>query len=461
MKSLPRPPKLSQVLGPSFILLGLALGSGELILWPYLAANYGLGLIWGALLGITFQFFLNLAIMRYTLVWGESIFVGFWRLWRWWPLWFILSTFVPWSLPGFSSASTEIFCRLAGGCTDSVKLGLALATLILTGLILSLGRTLYQTMELIQRTIIIIGIPLILGLVFSLTRYSDWVDLAWGLVGRGDHWWFFPAGVSLASFLGAFAYSGAGGNLNLAQSYYVKEKGLAMGRYGAKISSLIRAKPGPVKLKGETFPLTRSNLARFRRWWRLVVIEHGLVFWFLGLMTIILLSLLAQSLVFGQASQQGIEFLFQEAQAIAIRSTHGWLGRLFLLLAGLMLYSTQLGVLESSSRIISENLVLLRVGSDQKEVKANLSLWFYAALWGQITLGAIILLFGLTEPRFLLTLAAVLNALAMTLLFPLVIVLNRRRLAPPLRPSLGAQLILVGALIFFLIFSLSLVRSWS
>lgn len=31
---------MSKLIGPSFIILGVGLGSGELILWPYLTANY-------------------------------------------------------------------------------------------------------------------------------------------------------------------------------------------------------------------------------------------------------------------------------------------------------------------------------------------------------------------------------------------------------------------------------------
>lgn len=446
MKDLPQPVKLSQILGPSFILLGLALGSGELILWPYLAANYGLGLIWGAWLGLTFQFFLNLEIIRYSLVWGESVFVGFRRLWPWWPVWFIFSTFIPWSLPGFSSASAQIFSQLLGWQTS---VPLALGLLLFTGLVLTLGRTLYQTMEFIQRLVIILGLPLILILVLILTRPQDWLDLIAGLIGRGQGWWFFPPGVALSSFLAAFAYSGAGGNLNLAQSYYVKEKGLAMGYYGAKISSLLREKVKKVELEGETFPLTLKNLARFRQWWRLVSREHFLVFWFLGLITIVLLSVLAQSLVLGQADSQGLNFLYQEAGAIAGRLGFFW-RQLFLLIAGLMLYSTQLGVLESSSRIISENLLLL---TWKKGRKVKASLWFYLALWGQIILGVMILLLGVQEPRFLLTLGAILNALAMTLLFPLVWYLNRSRLNRKLRPFLINQIVLALALLFFLIFA--------
>jgi len=73
---LPEPITLRKSIGPSIILLGLALGSGELIMWPYLVSQYGLGIIWGGLAGITFQYFLNTEIMRYTLARGESVFVA-------------------------------------------------------------------------------------------------------------------------------------------------------------------------------------------------------------------------------------------------------------------------------------------------------------------------------------------------------------------------------------------------
>jgi hypothetical protein len=100
----------------------------------------------------------------------------------------------------------------------------AVGLLIFVGLILTLGKTLYKTMESIQKTIILVGIPFMMVLAFYLVGRSEWQEAMWGLVGKGDGWWFFPTGIAVASFLGAFAYSGAGGNLNLAQSYYVKER---------------------------------------------------------------------------------------------------------------------------------------------------------------------------------------------------------------------------------------------
>ena len=45
--SFPKPNNLINLLGPSFIILALGLGSGEIILWPYLTSKYALGIAWG------------------------------------------------------------------------------------------------------------------------------------------------------------------------------------------------------------------------------------------------------------------------------------------------------------------------------------------------------------------------------------------------------------------------------
>lgn len=443
--NLPTPPSLWRTIGPSFILLGLALGSGELLLWPFLAANYGLGLLWGALLGVSFQFVLNTEAMRYTLAKGESIFVGFRRLSILLPIWFILSTFIPWSIPGFSSASSQILAQFIPIFSTKI---VAIGLLLLTGIILSAGKTLYKTMETIQRNIILIGVPMIILLTFYLSSMTDWQSAAWGLIGRGDGWWLFPANIGFFAFLGAFAYSGAGGNLNLAQSYYIKEKGFGMGKGTRKISSLISGGQQKMYLEGKIFSQTASNNKLWQRWWRLVNIEHFLVFWVLGFVTIALLSILAYALVFGQAQAEGISFLYQEAAIITGR-VGPFVGTAFLLLSAIMLFSTQLGVIESSSRIISENILLLfyRPGK-----KSNLSAGFYFALWGQITLGILVLLSGWQEPRFLITLSAVLNAAAMMIAFPLIYWLNRRELPKLIQASWWRKLVMLIAFIFFVIF---------
>ncbi len=443
--NLPTPPRFWSSIGPSFILLGLALGSGELIMWPYLSAVWGMGLLWGAFLGISFQYILNTEIMRYSLARGESVFVGLRKMAPWLPVWFILSTFIPWSLPGFSSASSQIFANIFR--IPDAKI-LAIILLLLTGVVLTLGKTLYHTMEFLQKAVIVIGLPFIIILVVLITKRIDWIETGLGLIGKGQGWWFFPPGVALASFLGAFAYSGAGGNLNFAQSYYIKEKGFGMGKFTEKITSLFTPGKKVINIEGSSFTDNNENFTLWKKWWRLVSAEHFIVFWSIGLITIILLSILAKSLVFGNASQSGIDFLYQQSSVLISRIGPVF-GIGFLIVAALMLFSTQIGVLESSSRIISENFLLI---SYKPGFTANPSLAFYVALWGQITFGIIILLLGFQEPRFLLTLSAVLNAVAMMFAFPLVYFLNRKNLKTRYRASLPAQFFFILGFVFFVVF---------
>ena len=449
--SLPPPIKLKDSIGPSFILLGLALGSGELIMWPYLVSLYGLGIIWGGLVGITFQYFLNTEIMRYTLAYGESVFVGWRKLGKLIPIWFIFSTVIPWALPGFASSSATILNHVFPILPVRWT---AVSLLILTGLIISSGKTLYKTMEKVQKTLLMIGVPFVAILTFYMARGIDWYNLLQGLVGQGEGWRFFPPGIAIGAFLGAFAYSGGGGNLNLAQSYYIKEKGFGMGKYGHGIKSLLQNRVRPVRLDGKIFTLSASNLAKWRLWWRLVTVEHGIVFWGVGLLTIIMLAVLSASSAQGLNSQGGLEFLFNEAKMIGL-ATWPFVGSLFLVVGALMLFTTQLGVLESATRITSENFLLAR-HSPHEPVQASYT--FYVFLWLEILLGVIYLIFGTGEPRALLTLGAILNAAAMGIAFPLILFLNRR-LPSFIRPSPLRQLILITAFSFFAYFVYETIRT--
>lgn len=459
-KTLPKPPSLWKTMGPSFVLLGLALGSGELILWPYLAANYGMGLLWGGVLGISFQYILNTEVMRYSLAWGESVFVGFRKLSRWIPLWYIFSTFIPWSLPGFSSATAQILTRFLPFIPEEVA---AVFLLISVGVILSLGKTLYTTIERVQKFVIFVSLPFIFILTLVLVGQQEWLETARGLIGIGDGWLFFPQGIAITAFLGAFAYSGAGGNLNLAQSYYIKEKGFGMGKYSAKITSLFSGKSEKISLRGNLFRDDGRNQKLWKKWWRLITTEHFLIFWLLGLITIIMMAVLAKTLVFGQEVAQGLDFLYLEADAIAAR-THDIIGVFFLLIAALLLYSTHLGILESSSRIISENVFLFfqkgKFGKFKGGKKANLSKGFYVALWLQIALGMVIYSVGWQEPRFLLTVSAVLNGAAMMVAFPLVYLLNKKFLNKKYQPGLLRKLGMLAAFSFFAVFLGALVVGW-
>ncbi len=444
IQNLPEPISLKSSIGPSIILLGLALGSGELIMWPYLVSQYGLGIIWGGLLGITFQYFLNTEIMRYTLARGESVFVGWRRFGKLIPVWFIFSTVVPWALPGFVLASATMLNHVF----PSLPINITAASLILlTGLIISSGSTLYKTMETVQKTLLSVGVPFVTLLALYMAKSTDWRALFQGFVGIGDGYRFLPQGVAIGAFLGAFAYSGGGGNLNLSQSYYIKEKGMGMGKYGVGIKALLSGS-GSHRIDGQFFPLNASNLSRWRRWWRLVTTEHLLVFWGIGLFTISMLALLSAATARGVESSGGLAFFFRQSEMISA-ALHPIVGSTFVLIGSLMLFTTQLGVLEAASRVIAENILLLKYKINQE---VNASKMFYLVLWSELAFSAVFLFLGFSEPRALLTLGAILNAAAMMVAFILILYLNTRSMPAPLRPPLVRRLILIIAASFFAYF---------
>ena len=447
-ENLPDPLPFRKLIGPSFIILGASLGSGELILWPYLSSNFGLGIIWAAVLGITFQFFINMEIERYTLATGESIFVGLTRKYgRFAPIWFILSTLIPWMWPGLIASSAKLLAK-AFSLNYSGIIGIIL--LLLVGGIYSLGSVVYKTQERVQKTLVLIGIPFILILTMLFTKSNHVQSLVQGLIGKGEGFWFLPVGIPLATFLGAFAYAGAGGNLNLAQSLYIKEKGYGMSKYSGRITNLLSGKKEKITLEGKTFDLNNENLKKFNIWWKRINIEHLIVFWFMGAFTMILLSLLAYSTVFGHANiETSINFVINEGLVIGSK-TIPFLGTFFLIMAGIMLFGTQYSVVGSNARIMSENLI---ISSKEKFKIEKLPKYFYIFLWLQIFAGILIFALGFTEPLTLVVIGAVLNAISMFIYTGLVLRLNQTNLEKPLRPSFFRIFAVFSAFLFYGIFS--------
>ncbi|HRH33083.1 MAG TPA: Nramp family divalent metal transporter [bacterium] len=460
LKVLPPFPKLikfSKIIGPSFIILAFGLGSGELILWPYLTSNYGLGIVWAALLGLTCQYFINMEIERYALVRGESVFVGLNRHLPKAAYWFITSTFIGFGLPGIVAAAAKSLSYATG--IEDYK-WLAIGLLILFGFILSAGTSVYRLMEKLTKMVILIAVPILLLLVVMLVQGEHIVDFWQGLRGIGKNYSFIPSGISLATFLAAFAYSGAGGNLNLAQSIYIKEKGYGMGAYSSKISGLFRKGhiDSSVSLEGQRFAPTAENINRYKSWWKSINLEHGLVFGLLGFVAMALLMILSYSTTYGAAdNQEGIAFIKNQSQHIALVLSLPF-GTLFLVLIGLLLSQTQLGILDSTSRIMAENAALKKIENTHRP-KVHLSKIYFIFLWAQITFGVILFLLDFKEPKQLIVLGAVINAWAMIVHIALVYYLNHKELAPEFRPAIWRKIVLI--LIFIIFLGFGIVTLWS
>lgn len=432
---------LSKLIGPSFIILGVGLGSGELILWPYLTANFGLGIMWAAVVGITMQFFINMEIERYTLVTGESVFMGMTRKYgKWIPIWFLLTTLVPWMWPGIIASAAKVSASALG--MEYTKWW-GIGMLLIVGILFNFGNIVYKTQEKIQKAIILVGVPFILGLAVWLSKSEHWLGL---ITNIG-----IPAELPMATFLAALAYAGAGGNLNLAQSLYIKDKGYGMGKYSGRISNIWEEDQEEVKLEGVKFEANAQNISRFNLWWKRINIEHGIVFWATGALTMIMLSILSYATVYKHPSvQTSINFVILEAVEIGNRS---WpiMGTIFLILVGIMLFGTQFSVFGSNSRIAGENLAIM---FRHHGAHRQLHKFFYGFLWLQVVVGMVIFALGFTEPLQLVIVGAVLNAVSMFIYTGLILWMNMTALDKPLRPALWRIVAVLSAFVFYGFFSL-------
>lgn len=83
--TLPEPPRMGwspvALIGPGLMMAGAAIGGGEWLTGPRNTAQYGGTLMWLAGMSIVLQVFYNLEVIRYAVYSGESIFVGFFRMW--------------------------------------------------------------------------------------------------------------------------------------------------------------------------------------------------------------------------------------------------------------------------------------------------------------------------------------------------------------------------------------------
>ena len=442
-REMPPPVPLRAMVGPSVILAGLSIGSGEFVLWPRLTAEWGFTLFWACWVGVTIQFFLNMEIERWTLATGESAVVGFVRLSRWWgPVFFVCAT-LPWIWPGWATGGATL---LAWKLPLPVT-GTAIAGLVLCGVILSVGPVVYRTIEAIQFVLVAGIFAALLVLTVLLVRAETVVELARGAVGIGR----IPDGIHLPMLLGALAFAGAGGSVNLAQSNYIKDKGYGMGRWIGRITSPLTGREEPESDIGVVFEPTRENLDRWRTWWRRTNVEHFVSFYLLALLSLALFCLLARTLLEPGAAV-GAELTFIGDEAGAIRGRFGpWAENLFLATGVAVLFSTELALLDAVSRVSADLVkVALRVHFGRS---VGLSPLYFAILWAMIAFGAVVLLAGFDRPLVLLVLSASLNGFVMFLYSGLLLRLNVGSFSGALRVHPVRIVALVFSFLFFGYFS--------
>ena len=283
---LPRlPGSFWQLVGPGAVLVGLSIGAGELIIWPRITAQYGAVLVWAALLGVFIQLWLNIEIGRYTLATGESIYTGFCRLSPAYAWVFLMLNVAGWIVPGWA--------RACGGALKVLVVGpegwgspaaWTTVTFAAVAFVLFGPQFVYRSVERTTSALVVVVTVGLVAVGLSVTDAGVWLDLARGAVNFP----YKPPEMPAYELFASIVFAGAGGTANLFYSFYVRDKGWGMGRHMAVVVNPLRGREEKIVDTGFSVRTTPPNLQLWRQWFRHLIRDQVIFFWFLNSFTILL-----------------------------------------------------------------------------------------------------------------------------------------------------------------------------
>jgi hypothetical protein len=425
LNDVPRVPRLKNVIGPSMIALGMGLGAGEFLLWPNLIAANGFAIWWLFWVGVLTQFVVISEIERWSLATGESVFTAMARLDRraFWPWFFLAATLVSFFWPGWAAVSAE-FSRTTINTIVGTEIiptwhPIALFMLAFIWFALAFSRVVYNALERFEVGLILLFFPLLfLALLAVGVTYGDVTALAKGAVSIGSAPRSLLSGEQFPTLLIAVAYAGSGGTLLLAQSLWIRDKGFGMGVYQGRICGI----------RGENERVTDRGFA------------FSATFVVLILLSVVITTLLVSATIgTGNPELAGDQIGTVLAQAEVLRERSGaWLEIVFLLGGALVLFSTQLGIVDTVTRITGD-IVYHRVGRHTRRL--TLSRTFLILLTVFVGASMIVITaswlggesFEALQPNFLVLIAGPFTIASMYCFALVVTVLNTRYLPPAVR----------------------------
>ncbi|HEX5621398.1 MAG TPA: Nramp family divalent metal transporter [Solirubrobacteraceae bacterium] len=429
---------MRRIIGPSVILVGVGIASGEYILFPYIASQVGLVFLWAAVIGLLTQFFINMEIERYTLATGETAVTGFQRLWKPLGLLMVACAIVPNIWPAWATSAATITTFLFGGGNANA---IAIGAMVLIGIALSASPVVYQTIEKFEFVkVALVLVFLVVALTTAVTA-GAFGDLDKTVTSFGS---FTGGELELAVLLGALAYAGAGGTNNLVVSNWIRDKGFGMGSYAPRVVSPITGEEEAAPSgRGFWFRVDAKSMERWNEWWRKANLEQFFSFFVIGLLTIVVFSLVAYSTVYGNPAVKDSDFAFIEIQGNVLKETTGaWFGTLFWVIGAISLFGAALGIIDYVSRLVAD---VLRVGYLRESRRWTESRLYFCVVWFLIACGSAILLSGFDQPLSLVVIAAALSGGVMFIYSILLLVINRRFLPDQLKVRGVRMLVLMWA----------------
>ena len=442
--------------GPGVIALGVSIGSGEFLLGPAAFVEHGLSLLWVVIVAVTLQTIFNTEVMRYTLATGEPVFTGFMRtrpsstLWAWvYAIFYLLQ--VGWPAWAGTAASAIFFLfaqRLAGPADGAVIYGISAAAFLGCVAILTVGRRIERTLELLNWVLVITILGGFLLLTLLFVPGGTWLDAASGFGGFDRGRGIFdplPAGADFFLLGALVAYSGAGGVVNIVLSNWARDRGYGMGERAGYIPAAAARERGHVASTGFIFSSDDRSMNRWRGWWRVVSADQWGLFWAGAVLGMLLPALLYVTFLPRGTDIQGLGISAALASAIGSRAGAG-VGAVIAFLGAWILFKTQLDNLEGMVRAVTD---ILWTGS--RRVRAwrdgDIRLVYYTVLATLVVWGLIAM--RLAQPIVLLQLGANVAGAIFVIAAPHLLYINTRLLPPHVRPPLWRRLALVAMTLFY------------
>lgn len=417
--------------GPGAVLVGLSIGAGEIVVWPRVAAEFGPGMVWAAVVGVFLQMWLNFEIGRWTIATGESVYTGFARVWRHFGAIFVGFNICGWILPAWARASGQALRALVVGPAHPSPDWLWTALTFAAVLLMLFGpRHVYSAVEKSVEAMVVI---VVVGLCLIAIRFGTAEavgDLARGVVNVG---WRDPA-YGVKDLFSAMVFAGAGGTANLFYTFYLRDKHVGMGARVPELVNPFRGRSEKVPQTGFAYPETEENARTFRDWFRYVVLDQALYFWLLNSFTILLFIFGALVVLRPAGVVPSAGSLIYDQAEILGRSM-GAFGRVLFLVIGLAtLFSTQITLTDGVSRSLSDILsTTYGLASRVRPERIYLATALFIVVFG-VGLTAFMEARQVTALGFLFN-AGYVGGFAMAVYTPLLLWLNLRHLPPSARPG--------------------------
>jgi hypothetical protein len=345
------------VVGPSLIALGISIGSGEWLLGPQSVGEFGfVGVGWVILISALLQTFYNVECSRYVMATGEVPVVGWGRVPPGYLLWVPFGVFViifafiagGWASSAGQGVYALVHGTIAPGGAEEPRL-YAIGLLVVVFLITAAARRITRSLELSNWLMVGLILASLIVIDLLVVPFDVWWEGIRGFVTPAAP----PAGITATEIGSLAGFTALASGLNWYVMGHYRDKGYGMGYRTGFISGL-RGERRELMASGVTFPDDPVNAARWRRWYRLLMVDMWGVF-FVGAILGMLLPTILMAHAVQVSGEVPTDANVPTFVATALRPEYGDLMFYGLLLIGvLILFSTQLGIFEAMVRVTTD-----------------------------------------------------------------------------------------------------------